>query len=280
MPELSIIMPTYNEDGNALQTCIDSVLHQTYRDFEFFIIIEPGEKNLTLLDSIASKDPRVVIIRNETKLGVSESRNRGINVSSGKYISLIDGDDYCDIERFQKQVAFLENNPDISVVGSNMHLVDEDNNIIGQRLYPEFSDAIKTRFLYTMTVANPTVMTRHKDLLEVGLYDSRFKKAEDFELWLRFLAHNKKMHNLQDKLVYYRTPLNQNAKRGRVHWENNYIARKRYSHMIWPAPQRVLSLGLYYIISHMPDSWSDKLINMPMLSRIRSVTVNCTCNNH
>lgn len=270
-PELSVIMPTYNENTHALKTCVYSVLQQTYPDFEFLIVVEPEEKNMLFLRDLATSDKRVAIIENEAKLGVSESRNRALKVSAGRYVSLIDGDDYCDVSRFEKQITFLESHPDISLVGSNMYLIDEEDNIIGERNYPKNFDEIKKRFLYTMTVANPTVMTRRADLNAIGFYDSQFTKAEDFELWLRFLANHKKMHNLQEKLVYYRIPMNQNAKRGKVHWQNNYIARKRYSKNIWPLHQRLCSLILYCMIGHMPNGFIDRLMNWQMLNRFRNV---------
>ena len=274
MPELSVIMPTYNEDIEALKTCVQSVLQQTFSEFEFLIVVEPGEKNLFFLEDLAIADSRVTIIANEVKLGVSESRNRALSVSTGKYVSLIDGDDYCDVTRFEKQIAFLEFHPDVSLVGSNMSLIDENNHIIGERNYPETFDEIKNRFLYTMTVANPTVTVRRKDIEDIGFYDSEFTKAEDFELWLRFLANHKKMHNLQEKLVYYRTPTNQNEKRGRVHWQNNYIARKRYSKLIWPIHKRMGSLLMYFMICNMPNGLIDRLMNMTMLSKFRNITMN------
>lgn len=272
-PVLSVIMPTYNENIVALNTCVRSVLQQTYRDFEFLVVVEPGEKNMAFLEGLATDDRRLIIIVNEVKLGVSESRNRALRQCAGKYVSLIDGDDYCDVTRFEKQIAFLESHPDTSLVGSNMFLVDESNTIIGERNYPETFDEIRHRFLYTMTVANPTVMTRKTDIEDIGFYDSTFTKAEDFELWLRFLANHKKMHNLQEKLVYYRTPLNQNAKRGKIHWQNNYIARKRYSKLIWPMHKRVCSLAIYFLIGHMPNGIVDRLMNMSMLNRLRDVSV-------
>ena len=133
MQELSVIMTTYNENLNFLKNCINSVLLQTFNNFDFIIVVEPDETNMNFLESVASMDKRVTILKNKTKLGISGSRNRAIQESSGEYIAIIDGDDYCDLSRFEKQLKFLENNPGISVVGSNMYLIDEDNNIIGER---------------------------------------------------------------------------------------------------------------------------------------------------
>src|SRR3972149_9653778 len=215
MNTLSVIMATYNENRDFLQHCTQSILNQTYRDFEFLIVIEPGDTNREYLKSLASTDNRIRVIENASRLGVAASRNRAIMEGRGEYIALIDGDYYCDVRRFEKQISFLEENPEISLVGSNMFLVDEKDNIVGERKYPELPEDIRRYFLLVMAMANPTIMTRMKDLKKIGLFDEHFSKAEDFELWLRFLVGKKKMYNLRDHLVYYRVLTNSNEKRGR-----------------------------------------------------------------
>lgn len=274
MCKLSGIIATYNDKFEFLKACINSILSQTFQDFEFIIVIEPGEKNKDFLENVASMDNRVKVLENETRLGVSGSRNRAITESNGEYIAFIDGDDHCDIRRFEKQVTFLDNNPEVNVAGSNMYLIDEYNNIIGERKYPELHEDIKRGFLLTMSVANPTVMLRRKDLDEVGLFDSAFFKAEDFELWLGFLANDKKMHNLQENLVYYRIPTKHSEKRGNIHWKNNYIARKRHSKFIWPLHERFFSLFFYLIISHIPNIFLDNLLNLKIVNKIKNIKMN------
>ena len=271
MNELSVIMATYNEDINFLKTCIDSIMHQTFRDFEFIIVIEPDENNIDYLKHISDIDSRVKILKNESRLGVAGSRNRAIEESSGDYIAIIDGDDYCDLDRFRKQLSFLKSNPEISIVGSNMYLIDADNRAIGERIYPGLHEGIKKYFLITMAIANPTVMVRKKDLEDIGLFNNNFHKAEDFELWLRFLAHNKRMHNLQENLIYYRMPSEHNEKRGSMHWRNNYIARKKYSKLIWPLHIRFLSLLLFFLVSRLPDIFLDYLLNLKIAERIKHI---------
>ncbi|MDP3259173.1 MAG: glycosyltransferase [Thermodesulfovibrionales bacterium] len=271
MHDLSVVMATYNENPIFLKACIDSILNQTFRNFEFIIAAEPQEKNMEFLSGVESADKRVKILRNETRLGVASSRNRAIMESSGKYIALMDGDDYCALDRFEKQLSFLEDNPDVSVVGSNLYLIDEDDNIIGERKYPEFHSKIKRSFLLTMAVANPSVIFRKKDIDEVGLFDDRLYKAEDFELWFRFLANNKIMHNLQENLVYYRIQDNSNKKRGTLHFRNVYISRKRYSKLIWPLHIRFLSLFLFFLVSRIPNVFLDYLLNLRIVNRMKNI---------
>ena len=271
MHDLSVIMATYNENPIFLTACINSILNQTFRNFEFIVVVEPQEKNMEFLSGVESTDKRVKILKNETRLGVAGSRNRAILESSGKYIALMDSDDYCAPDRFEKQLGFLEDNPDVSVVGSNMYLIDGSDNITGERKYPELHDKIERSFLLTMAVANPSVIFRKKDIDEVGLFDDRLYKSEDFELWLRFLAHNKKMHNLQENLIYYRLPAEHNEKRGGMHWRNNYIARKKYSKLIWPLHIRFLSLLLFFLVSCTPNVFLDYLLNLRIVSKLRNI---------
>lgn len=271
MRKLSVLMATYNENTVFLTRCVDSVLQQTFQDFEFIITVEPEEKNINLLDGMAVKDERIKIFKNESKLGVAGSRNRAIKESTGKYIALIDSDDYCARNRFEKQINFLEANAEISVAGSNMHLVDEDDNVIGERIYPELYDDIRKAFLFSMAIANPTVLLRRVALVDVGNFNDKLFKAEDFDLWLRFLAHDKKLYNLQDKLVYYRTPKNFNSKRGHIHYKNYYTALRKHSKFIWSFHERSLSLFLFFIVGHTPNFLLDLLINLNVVNRIKKI---------
>lgn len=271
MRDLSVVMATYNENPIFLKACIDSILNQTFRNFELIITVEPQEKNMEFLSSVESADKRVKILKNATRLGVAGSRNRAILESSGKYIALMDGDDYCAQDRFEKQMNFIDNNPDISVVGSNMYLINENGNIIGERKYPEMHDKIKRVFLFTMAVANPSIICRRKDIEEVGLFDETLYKSEDFELWLRFLAKGKKMHNLQENLIYYRITSVHNEKRGNMHWRNNYIARKKYSKLIWPLQFRFLSLCFFLIVGCMPQPLLDAVLDLKVINRLKSI---------
>jgi len=271
MPELSVIMTTYNEDVSFLQSCVNSICNQTWKDFECIIVLEPEEANLRFLEEVAVTDKRIRIVQNDKKLGVADSRNRAIMKSSSEFIAVMDGDDYYDPMRLEKQLQFLRNNSRISVVGSNMYLIDQFNNIVGERKYPEFHDDIKKNFLLTMSIANPSAMIRRKDLQEIGLFNTELSKAEDFELWLRFLSVDKKLHNLQENLVYYRIQNSQNEKRGAIHWRNNYRARKRYSRFIWTFHERCLSLLLFFVMSHTPQIFLDHLLNLNLAKWIKNI---------
>jgi hypothetical protein len=117
-------------------------------------------------------------------------------------------------------------------------------------------------------------MTRRDDINEIGLFNANFPRAEDLELWLRFLRHNKKMYNLQENLVYYRIPDKQFENRGSMHYSYNYIARKRHSKFIWPLHVRFFSLLGYFLISHVPKYIIENILNLQIANKIKRVEIN------
>lgn len=265
------MMATFNENPSFLRRCVDSVLNQTFKDFELIIVVEPDERNISYLHEL---DDRVRIIANDSKNGFVKSLNVGIENSKGKYIARIDSDDYCDLTRFEKQVKFLNENSEISVVGTNLYLVDDHNNIIGRRESPETSDDIRKSFLLSTPLIHSSVMIRKKDLEEIGLYSEEFIRSEDLEIFLRFLANGKKFFNLQEYLLYYRVGKGQ-LRRDNMHWRYNYMARRLYSKSIWSLRERFLSLFIYFVISRTPDIFIERLFNLTMvmrfLNKIRNV---------
>jgi len=271
MPTLSVIMATYNDRPAFLQTCIQSVLNQTFKDFEFIIVAEPDEANVEILKSAADMDNRIKLLINGSRLGLAGSRNKAIEEGSGKYIAIIDGDDYCDLTRFEQQVNFLNKYSDVSVLGSNMYLINEQDKIVGERDYPEMHKKIKGFFLITMGIANPTVMVKRKDIDEVGLFNEKFTKAEDFELWMRFLGNKKRMHNIQQKLVYYRLPPKGVSKRNRIHLRNIYAARLKYSKSIWKFYLRFPSLFFWFLASRIPEGVLDSLLHFRIVNHIKKI---------
>ena len=271
MPLLSVIMASKNEDILYLKKCVDSIQHQTFTNFVFYIVIEENDYNFQYFKKLTFNNDNIKLLINKKKPGVAVARNIGIQNSQSKYIAIIDSDDFYDLNKFKKQITFLEKKKNISLIGSNLFLVDGKDNIVGQRLYPQNSNEIKKQFLYKMPVANPSIVVRRDDINEVGLFDDNFNKAEDFELWLRFLAKNKKMYNIQENLVYYRTTGDANKKRGPRHYKNYYIALKRHSKFIWPFGIRSISLLMFFIIQLIPNCYLSILLNTKIVNKIKSI---------
>jgi glycosyltransferase involved in cell wall biosynthesis len=124
-PYISAVMSVYNESEEYLRKSIESILNQTYTDFEFIIILDnpDNKKARDILKEYENKDDRIVLLENEKNIGLAPSLNRGVKVARGKYIARMDADDIALPQRFEKQVYFLENNPDYAVCFTQVFLL-------------------------------------------------------------------------------------------------------------------------------------------------------------
>lgn len=201
MTRLTVFTPFYKNIEYFDET-IASVLSQSFGDFEYLMINDGPKENA---DAIITRynDPRIRIITTDKPLGLSGSRNAGLQEARGELIAFIDSDDFCEPDRFAKQIAFLDAHPDHILVGGALRYIDERSRTIGGRTYVEHDEQIKRSILVANCIAQPSVMARRKALIEAGGYTHDFPAAEDYDLWLR-AAHLGKFHNLQEPLTAYR----------------------------------------------------------------------------
>jgi len=175
-------MPTYNTDVQYLKEAVDSILNQSFRDFEF-IIIDDGSTNNSpeYLNSIP--DPRVKIIRNETNIGITKSLNKGLRAATGKYIARMDSDDISLPDRFEKQFAFMEKNPDVFACGSKVVNIGET--VTGQASGIEDMDSYRVRMLFGPPGPDhPTAFFNYDKLKEHNImYDEELIYAQDYGLF-------------------------------------------------------------------------------------------------
>lgn len=200
IPEISVVMSVY-ERYTYLKEAITSILNQTYQNFELIIVVEKSPKQKEINDFLKKmKDDRIIIINNEEKLGFAKSLNVGMKNARGKYIARMDDDDISLPSRFEKQYNFLENNPDIDILGTAVKQFMNKHDIY----YPETDpEKIKTYTLINNQMFHPTIMMR-KDIVEkYNLYYSPDYKTEDAELWSRAVKVVK-MSNLKEILLNYR----------------------------------------------------------------------------
>lgn len=199
-------MPVYN-GSQYLKQSIESVLNQSFLDFEFVIIDDESRDNsLEIINSYAKKDPRIKIIRNKKNSGIQKSLNRGIAKSSGEYIARIDHDDiWRDKDKLRKQVDFLEKNPHHALVGTGVLCIDPDGRKINFLQYKISNQEIRNYILLSNQFAHSSVLIRKEALEKVGYYseDKKYKNIEDHELWLR-IGKKYKLANLPDDAVEYR----------------------------------------------------------------------------
>lgn len=183
-----------------LKQSIDSILAQTCQDFEF-IIIDDSSTDDSASIVLSYKNDKIRLVKNEVNLGLAASLNKGILLAQGKYIARMDDDDIAYPERFAKQLAFLEENPSVGVLGTYAKFIGDRS---GTRKHSSNNDELKVRSLFSCQFCHPTVMMRKAILLDSGiLYNEDFKTAQDYELWSRLLKHTN-FASLPEILLDYR----------------------------------------------------------------------------
>ncbi len=189
-PSVSVIIPAYNQ-ANFIDKAIESVLRQTYKDFEL-IIINDGSKDNTEEIIKNYSDFRIRYICHKKNLGISEARNSGIRASRGKYIALLDSDDEFLPEKLDMQVKLLRNeSSDVGVVCAWSFNVDENGNYISKRGLPRKEGYIFEDLLSKNYISVPTLLIRRECFEKVGLFDSSLDVQEDWDMWIRIAKYYK-----------------------------------------------------------------------------------------
>lgn len=217
MPEISVIMGVYNQlNRDELFSSVESILNQTFQDFEFIIYDDGSKPEATkMLKEVEKLDSRIVLIGKDKNHGLAFSLNECIKVAQGKYIARMDADDISYPTRFEKQLEYLEQNPDISWVGCNMELFD-DNGVWGKRNHPEFPT--EKDFLAHSPYPHPTVIYRAEIFDKYKGYNSSDEnlRCEDYELFMRLTKEGLKGANLQEYLFCYREDMNTYNRRNKT----------------------------------------------------------------
>ena len=204
-PEISVIMSVYQESEGFLTQAIDSILGQTYKNFEFLITIDnPDYKHKNILDEYSESDQRVKLICNRTNIGLTKSLNNAIKSANGKYVARQDADDISLPQRLEKQYDFLRNNPMYSIVGTSFRFIDDNGRFIKRFRRTIDPKRINKIMLRKNPLVHGAVLMNKEDLISVGNYNENITCAQDYELWLRFLRNNKKIFIINSTLYYLR----------------------------------------------------------------------------
>lgn len=194
---VSVVMSVYNGE-KYLNEAIDSILNQTFKNFEF-IIINDASTDSSKSKILAFSDARIRLIDNDINLGLTRSLNKGISLATGKYIARMDADDISEPERLITQVKFLEKNPDICFCGSWFWLLGEKEVIT----IPENDAEIRANLLRKNQFAHPTMMFR-REIFDAGIrYNESLLTSQDYELWTRLILQYKGA-NVPVPLLKYR----------------------------------------------------------------------------
>ena len=196
-PKISVIMPVYNTKEESLREAIESILNQTYTDFEL-ILINDGSTKQECEDVIKSyTDERIKYIKQENQ-GAAGSRNNGIKQAVGEYIAIMDSDDIAFPNRFEEEVKFLDEHQDYAIVGSWAEFSPK------KRLWKTVEEPRILDFIRECNFVHSTVMYRRKLFVENGYtYDLNMPPTEDYDLWCRIIT-NEKAYNIQKPLIKYR----------------------------------------------------------------------------
>ena len=204
MPKISVLMPAYNAE-KYIKEAIDSILNQTFTDFEF-IIIDDCSTDSTAEIIKSYSDERIKYYKNEQNLGVARTLNRGLDLATGEYIARMDSDDISLPKRFEEQIKFMDKHKDIAVLGTGIEIF---GSLRGKRIFSRTSKELKVDLLFGCCLAHPSVMLRAKYFGKNKLhYNPEFSKMEDFDLWER-ISKDYKMATIPDVLVKYRSHPNQ-----------------------------------------------------------------------
>ena len=214
--DLSVVMSVYNEES-YLQESIDSVLMNTFRNFEF-IVIDDGsnDRSSDILRIASEQEVRLRVFTNPKNLGIAASTNLALSKCIGSYIAIMDADDISLETRFQTQLDFLNSNPSVDLVGSSVFNLLGQNGRVSRGIKMVPTEKLSELLLKENVIMNPTVMFRRK-LYDSGLvvHNRMFKFTHDYELWTR-LALTKTLANIAEPLVMYRldkSPKNSSSSR-------------------------------------------------------------------
>jgi len=204
LPLVSIILPAYNSE-KYIAEAVNSVLAQVYDNFELIIINDGSSDNtLHIIESI--KDPRIIILNNDSNKGLIYSLNRGIEAAKGELIARMDADDICTNDRIEKQVHWLLHHPYTAAVGCFIHVIDAH----GKEKAPWLLDRktvsaaeIRSAMISENCLAHPTLMIR-TGILKKYQYSDAQKNIEDYDLWLRMLADGLVIEKIPQALLWYR----------------------------------------------------------------------------
>jgi glycosyltransferase involved in cell wall biosynthesis len=211
MPKVSVIIPSYNHDKYIAQA-IQSVLDQTYQDFEI-VIVDDGSSDNSVGKIRQFTDERIRLFCFEINQGACLATKKLIEEAQGEYIALLNSDDIFLADKLQKQVAFLDHHCNIGAVFGYARIIDENNQPYEDKNHPYYQifrqpnrsryEWLRYFFYYGNCLCHPSVLIRKECYDKVGLYDPRYRQLPDFDFWVR-LCTQYEIHIIQEELIEFR----------------------------------------------------------------------------
>ncbi|MGH7848147.1 MAG: glycosyltransferase family 2 protein [Candidatus Binatia bacterium] len=201
-PKVSVLMPVYNGE-HYLREAVESILTQTFADFEF-IVINDGSTDKTAEILREYRDPRIVALKHENNRGIVAALNYGLEVASGEFVARHDADDVSLPDRLRSQAAFINDHPEVVVLGSAYAVINEEGQQMLIARPPVTDTGIRWQMLFHNAFCHGAVMVRRQLLRQRGLsYDPAARHAEDYDFWSKVLAFGAG-RNLDEPLVKHR----------------------------------------------------------------------------
>jgi len=188
-PLVTVLMSTYNNE-KTVGRAIDSILNQTFTDYEF-LIINDASKDRTEQVIKGFSDSHIRIINNKKNLGLTRSLNKGLKEAKGKYLARIDADDISLPKRLEKQVNFLQNNPDFILIGTSFNIINKKGKIIKKVEFNLNPEELYYDLIFQNMFAHSSVLFKLEDVIKLGEYSERLKYAQDYDLWCKLSKKGK-----------------------------------------------------------------------------------------
>ena len=241
--KLAVILPAYNAEAH-LAECLDSLLNQTFQDFCILAINDASIDNTSkILESYAKMDPRLRVYhftQNQGEPTVGKFAKDILNYMNVEYVARMDADDICLPHRFEKQIQYLDNHPEIDILGSNAVIFHHERT----EKSPEISDLplldkdIKAHFsLARGHMINPSTMWRHSSIKELGLNYAQTSTAPDFHMWIQCALNGKTFANLPEPLLFYRVHSEQESQKHAKLSEAVQYSMELWIHHLFPELQ-------------------------------------------
>ena len=206
---ISVIMSTYKEDERLLRESIESILNQTYRDFEYIIILDYPDNDVhkSVIEEYALKDDRIHFYINEKNMGLTDSLNRGLSLCHGEYIARMDADDISLPDRLERQMKYLEKNH-YDLIGGITEMINENGSLLYSiKSVPTDPKKINKALRYSQCIAHPTWLGK-KEVFEKNAGYRHMPLCEDYDFTLRAVLNGFVISNLNDAVLKYRMTSN------------------------------------------------------------------------
>lgn len=233
-PLVSVILPTYNGKKERISESIDSVLNQTFKDFEFIIINDCSTNDIEkTIKEYEKKDSRIIYVKNEKNLKQTRTMIKWISLSKGKYIARIDDDDiWADKTQLQQQIDFMETNPEYWLVWTNAKIIDENWEFLYIIDRPWTDKELRDNMLVWNWFIQSSIVIRKEIIDKVWWYDPKWNLVEDYEMWMRIWTVSK----IRNLLNIY----------SNVRFNPNSVTRKYYKKQKWMTIKLLLKYCKYY----------------------------------